>query len=250
MHQPWRSFAATINKCLSGKTTGHDSLCLSCAQIIWGMYHNKNVDYVYLLWEDLVYQVENKNSKKNNDICYPRFTKFIIDYIMKKDLSIPRRNKSEKTPRSKYVQKIADSKTSPKKKPIQAPKGKQIKATAKVPKSGKKKLHAQGLETLSISWKSSDDEDDDDADNQGDNAQDDDNEHTESHNDGDDFVHPKLSTFDEKKDIMKSRMKKKEEKLDDDKTNKEEEVDKLYSDVNINLEGRDTKMMDASLANV
>ncbi|GJU25109.1 retrovirus-related pol polyprotein from transposon TNT 1-94 [Tanacetum coccineum] len=70
-----------------------DSLCLSRAQIIWGMYHKKNVDYVYLLWEDLVYQVENKNSKKNNDMCYPRFTKVIIDYFMSKDQSISRRNK-------------------------------------------------------------------------------------------------------------------------------------------------------------
>nr|GFB24080.1 hypothetical protein [Tanacetum cinerariifolium] len=68
MHQPRRSFAAIINRCLSGKTTGLDSLRLSHAQIIWGMYHKKNVDYVYLLWEDLVYQVENKNSKKNNDM--------------------------------------------------------------------------------------------------------------------------------------------------------------------------------------
>nr|GEW09609.1 hypothetical protein [Tanacetum cinerariifolium] len=31
MHQPWRSFAAIINRCLSGKTTGSDSLCLSHA---------------------------------------------------------------------------------------------------------------------------------------------------------------------------------------------------------------------------
>ncbi|GJR53005.1 hypothetical protein Tco_1403526 [Tanacetum coccineum] len=57
------------------------------------MYHNKNVDYVYLLWEDLVYQVENKNSKKNNDMYYPRFTKVIVDYFMAKDQAIPRRNK-------------------------------------------------------------------------------------------------------------------------------------------------------------
>ncbi|GJS19752.1 hypothetical protein Tco_0448384 [Tanacetum coccineum] len=71
MHQPCRSFAAIINKCLSGKTTALESLRLSRAQILWGMYHNKNVDYVYLLWDDLVYQVENKNSKKNNDMCYP-----------------------------------------------------------------------------------------------------------------------------------------------------------------------------------
>ncbi|GJS09387.1 hypothetical protein Tco_0366183 [Tanacetum coccineum] len=53
MHQPWRSFAAIINKCLSGKTTALESLRLSRAQILWGMYHNKKVDYVYLLWEDL-----------------------------------------------------------------------------------------------------------------------------------------------------------------------------------------------------
>ncbi|GJS33703.1 hypothetical protein Tco_0532085 [Tanacetum coccineum] len=72
---------------VSGKTTG------SRAQIIWGMCHKKNVDYVYLIWEDLVYQVENKKSKKNNDMCYPRFTKVIIDYSMSKDQSISRRNK-------------------------------------------------------------------------------------------------------------------------------------------------------------
>ncbi|GJS42833.1 hypothetical protein Tco_0567876 [Tanacetum coccineum] len=53
----------------------------------------KNVDYVYLLWEDLVNQVENKNSKKNIDMCYPLFTKVIIDYFMSKDQSISRRNK-------------------------------------------------------------------------------------------------------------------------------------------------------------
>ncbi|GKE88076.1 hypothetical protein Tco_1565551 [Tanacetum coccineum] len=65
------SFAAIINKCLSGKTTTLESLRLSRAQILCGMYHNKTVDYVYLLWVDLVYQVENKNSKKNNDMYYP-----------------------------------------------------------------------------------------------------------------------------------------------------------------------------------
>nr|GEU43602.1 hypothetical protein [Tanacetum cinerariifolium] len=93
MHQPWRSLAAIINKCLSGKTTALESLRLSRAQILWGMYHNKTVDYVYLLWEDLVFQVEKKNSKKNNDTYYPRFTKVIIDYFMVMDQAIPRRNK-------------------------------------------------------------------------------------------------------------------------------------------------------------
>nr|GFA78207.1 hypothetical protein [Tanacetum cinerariifolium] len=53
------------------------------------------------------------------------------------------------TSKPKYVQKKADSETSIKKKHVQASKGKQLKVTVKVPKSGKKKLPAQGLETLS-----------------------------------------------------------------------------------------------------
>ncbi|GJS73217.1 hypothetical protein Tco_0706058 [Tanacetum coccineum] len=73
---------------------GHtESLRLSHAQILWGMYHTKQVDYVYLLLEDLVFQVENKNSKMNSDMYYPCFTKVIVDYFMSKDQAIPRRNK-------------------------------------------------------------------------------------------------------------------------------------------------------------
>ncbi|GJU14979.1 hypothetical protein Tco_1142945 [Tanacetum coccineum] len=56
------------------------------------MYHKKNVDYAYLLWEDFVYQVENKNVKKSNKMYYPRFIKVIVNFFMTKDQSIPRRN--------------------------------------------------------------------------------------------------------------------------------------------------------------
>ncbi|GJY71624.1 hypothetical protein Tco_0475327 [Tanacetum coccineum] len=59
LYQPWRTFGTIINKCLS----------------------------------DLVYQIENKVSKKNKDMYYPRFTKVIINHFMSKDQSIPRRNK-------------------------------------------------------------------------------------------------------------------------------------------------------------
>ncbi|GKD83184.1 hypothetical protein Tco_1350023 [Tanacetum coccineum] len=92
LHQPWRSFAAIINKCLSGKPS-YDSLRLSQAQILWGMYNNKKVDYAYLLWLDFIYQIENKNTKKGNAIYYPRFTKLVVNFVMEKDPSIPRRNK-------------------------------------------------------------------------------------------------------------------------------------------------------------
>nr|GEY76273.1 hypothetical protein [Tanacetum cinerariifolium] len=93
LYQPWRSFAAIINKCLIGKSYGYDSLRLSQALILWGLYHKKNVDYAYLMWEDFVYQVEQKNSKKSNEMYYIRFTKVIIHHFMSKDPSIPRRNK-------------------------------------------------------------------------------------------------------------------------------------------------------------
>ncbi|GKE39439.1 hypothetical protein Tco_1462844, partial [Tanacetum coccineum] len=58
------------------------------------MYHKKNVDYAYLLWEDFVYQVENKNVKRSNEMYYPRFTTVIVNFFMTKDQSIPRRNKA------------------------------------------------------------------------------------------------------------------------------------------------------------
>nr|GEV76956.1 hypothetical protein [Tanacetum cinerariifolium] len=39
------------------------------------LYHKRNVDFTYLLWEDFVYQVQHKDAKKSNEMYYPRFTK-------------------------------------------------------------------------------------------------------------------------------------------------------------------------------
>nr|GEZ57618.1 hypothetical protein [Tanacetum cinerariifolium] len=80
LFQPWRSFAAVINNCLTGKSSGFDSL-------------RRNVDYAFLIWEDFVYQMEHKNQKKSNEMYYPRFTKVIIYHFMTKKPLIPRRNK-------------------------------------------------------------------------------------------------------------------------------------------------------------
>nr|GEV15359.1 retrovirus-related Pol polyprotein from transposon TNT 1-94 [Tanacetum cinerariifolium] len=93
LHQPCRSFATIINKCLIGKSSGYDSLRLSQPQILWGLYHKRNVNFAYLMWEDFVYQVEHKDTKKSNEMYYPRFTKVIIHHFMSKDPSILRRNK-------------------------------------------------------------------------------------------------------------------------------------------------------------
>nr|GFD23520.1 hypothetical protein [Tanacetum cinerariifolium] len=43
-----------------GKSLGLDRLRLSRAQILWGMYNKKNVDFVALLWEDFMFQADNR----------------------------------------------------------------------------------------------------------------------------------------------------------------------------------------------
>ncbi|GJZ52209.1 hypothetical protein Tco_0606724 [Tanacetum coccineum] len=310
--QPWRTFETFINKCLSSKVTGLDLFRLSQAQIMWGMYYQKNVDYVYLLWEDLVYQIENKAVKKNKDMYYPRFTKVIINHFMSKDQSIPRKNKVDwhmanndpilstmrfipkhetiqkygailpdtltnqsmkesntyKTyhdfaigkviPKPKYVRRLTREKTD------QAPTaslGKRLQAITKrrnrmesFTKRSKTQFHrshtsgsgadegtsvSPGVPDVptyrtedTISWN--------------DDGQDYDNEQTESDNDGDDFVHPKFSTHDEEE---RQDEEDKKEELDEEETNEKEEVNELYRDVNVNLDGRDTEITDALLAN-
>ncbi|GJU27945.1 hypothetical protein Tco_1166566 [Tanacetum coccineum] len=126
------------------------------------MYNKKNVDYAYLLWEDFVYQVENKNVKKSNEMYYPRFTKVIVNFFMTKDQSIPRRNSVNwyyarddymfTMIKELYLQKMQvksdTSKTPP------TVKGKRLKTSAKADKPAKKKQptktsKAKGLTILS-----------------------------------------------------------------------------------------------------
>ncbi|GJZ59676.1 hypothetical protein Tco_0615492 [Tanacetum coccineum] len=81
MHQPWRTFATIINRSLSGKTSGLDKLRLSRAQILWGMYYKKNMDYVELLWEDFTYQIDNRGHKKQEKIPEMQETKAYKTYL-------------------------------------------------------------------------------------------------------------------------------------------------------------------------
>ncbi|GJT24191.1 hypothetical protein Tco_0894128 [Tanacetum coccineum] len=272
--QPWRTFGTIINKCLSGKVTGIDTLRLSRAQILWGLYHQEKVDYVYLLWEDLVFQIENKESRKNKYMFYPRFTKVIINHFMSQDQSIPRRNKVDWhmanddpilttmrfIPQHEVVQRygaiLPDYLTNPAMKESEA----------------YKTYH--DLDTGKTS------EEDDDEENVSEHKDDDDDERTESDNDDDDFVHPKFLTHDDEakqdkelneEDSFDPRVQTPfhvestdEEDSDDviqdanverdmineEETHKEVKANVLYRDMNIYLEGRDTVMTDAPLPNV
>ncbi|GJT32705.1 retrovirus-related pol polyprotein from transposon TNT 1-94 [Tanacetum coccineum] len=133
-----------------------------------------------VLVEDLVYRIENKESRKNKYLFYPRFTKDIINHFMSQDQSISRQNKHEVIQRYgailpdyltnqamkeseayKTYHDLATGKVQPKPKYVRrssrtttdqaskASAGKRLKAPAKATKSGKKKLPTQRLEILS-----------------------------------------------------------------------------------------------------
>ncbi|GKC20726.1 hypothetical protein Tco_1022876 [Tanacetum coccineum] len=93
MYQPWRTFVAIINKCLSGKITGLDKLRHSRSQILWGMFYKNNVVFVELFWKDFTFQTENRDHKKQEKMYYPKFTKAIIHHFITKDESILMRNR-------------------------------------------------------------------------------------------------------------------------------------------------------------
>ncbi|GKA49774.1 hypothetical protein Tco_0742847 [Tanacetum coccineum] len=71
MHQPWRTFAAIINRCLSGKILSNGRLHLQ-------------------------YQIDNRQTKvrRREIMRYPRFTKAIIHHFMSQHKSISKREGS------------------------------------------------------------------------------------------------------------------------------------------------------------
>nr|GEX22276.1 hypothetical protein [Tanacetum cinerariifolium] len=248
LYQPWRSFAAIINKCLTEKSSGYDSLRLSQAQILWGIYHKRNINYAYLMWEDFVYQVEHKNSKKSNEMYYPQFTKVIIHHFMSKDPSIPRRNKKEyyaittgaapPKPKAsvKRTRSSSDTSTTP---PSAAAspsltasiKGKQIAKASKAKNEGTDSI--PGVPDVpndefkeELSWNSTDDEGADDKGKDGDGDEEDEGDDGEEGYGGDD------DEDDDGEEDLGSNVGGEEGHVE------EEEEDELYRDVNIN-QGRD-----------
>nr|GEW88168.1 hypothetical protein [Tanacetum cinerariifolium] len=220
-----------------------------------GIYHKKNVDFAYLPWEDFVYQVEHMDAKKSNEMYYPRFTKVIIYYF--KDPSIPRRNKVNwhyakddqmfTTIKLKEYYAVASGAAPPKTKasvkktksssnttitpPTAAGTRLLTSAKGKQPaKSSKAKDEGTGIiprvpdvptdeSDEEISWKSSD-EDDDEVDERSDDQDDDDDQDTD--NDGNDDASLGLNVGSKEGE------------------NAEDDDDKLYRGVNINLEGIDS----------
>ncbi|GJU93096.1 hypothetical protein Tco_1317852 [Tanacetum coccineum] len=269
LHQPWRSFAAVINKCLSGKSTGYDSLCLPSV----GRFHLSSREQECQEEDDHMFTTIKVVSRHEDTQLYGA--------ILPDDLTNEAIKDSESYKEYYPIASGAEppkTKASVKKKQVEsdkaknppATKGKRLKITAKVTKPSMKKQPTQGLETLSEvalteeeqmrivtkrslteyhsshasgsgadegTGKSSSDEDDDaksendndDADNQDDDGQEYD-EYDDEEQDSD-------------KEIQDANVE--GDKMNEEDKNEEVEVDALYRDVNINLEGRDTEMTDA-----
>ncbi|GKB11852.1 hypothetical protein Tco_0845775 [Tanacetum coccineum] len=141
MHQPWRSFAAIINKCLSGKTTALESLCLSRAQILWGMYHNRRLCLLAMgrFGDTQVYGAILPQHLTNQAMLESEAYMTYRAYAT-----------GEKTPKPKSTKKKADSESSPKTKPTQASKGKRIKTSAKGDKAAKMKQSTTKSKGLTV----------------------------------------------------------------------------------------------------
>ncbi|GKD20613.1 hypothetical protein Tco_1222316 [Tanacetum coccineum] len=132
----WRAFATIIKKCLSGKDTAYEKIRLSHAKILWGMYNNKNIDYVYLLWEDFLFQSISRRNKM--------FWHTARDDTLFTSMRCVSRH--EKT----QIQKKAEFGTSPKKKTAPASKGSKLKSSEKVAKTDKKKQPAMMPKTKGL----------------------------------------------------------------------------------------------------
>nr|GEU52669.1 hypothetical protein [Tanacetum cinerariifolium] len=87
MHQPWRTLASIINKCLSDKSASNDRLRKSRTDILWGMFYKENVDYPELIWEDFAFQINHRQLKKgireNMPCLRLKFVRISEDYQSK-----------------------------------------------------------------------------------------------------------------------------------------------------------------------
>ncbi|GJY84057.1 retrovirus-related pol polyprotein from transposon TNT 1-94 [Tanacetum coccineum] len=278
MHQPWRTFVAIINKCICRKSTGLDRLSPSRAQILWGIFYQKNVDYVALLWEDFMFQDDNReiSSIRKENMPYPRFTKVIISHFISKDKTISMRNKinlhtvhdDSLLGTLKFVSKTQDYQkdtpgvsVSKKKTQAKVDKGKgmdllsdvallEVAQLKKVPDKLKEKTNGTNEETGTILGvpnvpkvqSESENESWGDRENDDDsNDDDDDSDDDEEEKQDDEYVHtPKhyVPTEDETNDEIN----------DDSKEFDEEEYEELYGDVNISL--KDVEPADKEKVNV
>ncbi|GJW78120.1 retrovirus-related pol polyprotein from transposon TNT 1-94 [Tanacetum coccineum] len=66
LYQPWRSILSMINMCLTGKTAGFNRPRHPVLQILWGITHHSNIDYVERIWEEFVQSIQTFLTDRKN----------------------------------------------------------------------------------------------------------------------------------------------------------------------------------------
>nr|GEW55716.1 retrovirus-related Pol polyprotein from transposon TNT 1-94 [Tanacetum cinerariifolium] len=240
LHQPWRSFTTIINKCLSGKSTGYDSL-------------------------RVIFPIELTNEDIGDFKAYKEY------YVVASEAAPPKTKASVKKTKNSFDTSITPltaagtrlSTSAKGKQPAKASKAKSLIMLSKVaitkaeqiklaPKKACSKLISPKL-VVQVQMKElilyqGDDQDNDDD--------------QDTNEEGEEFIHPKLSIHDEEETkeeesfypIPKPPENSDDEGNDDENLglnvsseegqDVEDDKDELYRDVNINLEGRVIQMVD------
>nr|GEV26013.1 hypothetical protein [Tanacetum cinerariifolium] len=226
MHQPWRTFAAIINRCISGKTTGLDRLRELQAQILWDCQR-----YGALIPDGMINQ-DIKVSKAYNTYYDVATGKVSPNKVRKfKKHASPKLTIIPALPKES-IKKSKRVKRSSKKSTTVPTVGVVIKDTPALKKSRQltHKLQASGSsEGTDFESKGNSEDEGDDNKNDDDSANDNDggnNAHDSEWNNSDDRENPSFTLKDYEEE-------KHDDEYDDEENVDEEEYDDLYKDVNV-----------------
>nr|GEV40948.1 retrovirus-related Pol polyprotein from transposon TNT 1-94 [Tanacetum cinerariifolium] len=218
LHQPWRSFAAVINKCLSGKSTGYDSLRFT--KVIIHYFMTKDPSILRRNKFGVMLPVEVTNEDIENSEAYKEYYAIASGAAPPKTKESVRKTKSSDTtitPPTLAGTRL--STTAKGKQPTKSSKAKGLIVLSKVAMTEveqmklatKRSLQQTHISQASrsgvdkgtgiipgvpdvptdesdeeISWKSSDEEDDDKVDERNDDQEDDDDQDDDDQDDNDD----------------------------------------------------------------
>nr|GEU57162.1 retrovirus-related Pol polyprotein from transposon TNT 1-94 [Tanacetum cinerariifolium] len=223
LHHQWRSFEAVINKCLSGKSTGYDSLR---NKVNW---HYVKDDQMFTMIKlvsrhqntqqfGAMFPDELTNEDIRNSVTYKEY------YAIASGTAPPKTKASvRKTQSSSDTTMLPPTDASTRlltlvkgKQPAKSSKAKGLSVLSEVAITEAEQMKVPDVPTdesdEEISWKSSDEDDDDEVDDRSDDQedkddqdnddqdnddQDDNDDDQDTNNDGDDFVHPKFSIHEE-----------------------------------------------------
>nr|GEU63813.1 hypothetical protein [Tanacetum cinerariifolium] len=288
LHQPWRSFAAVINKCLIEHKDAKKSnkmYYLRDDQMFTTIKLVSRHQNIQQFGAMLPFELTNKDIR--NSTAYKEY------YAIASGAAPPKTKASVRKTHNSFDTTMppltaTGTRLSTSAKETQLAKSSKAKGLSvlfevalieaeQIKLATKRRLQKTHISQASGSgaYEGTDDDDvdkqsnaDDDDDQEDEDDQDDDDQ--DSDNDSDDFVHPKLSTHDEEaKDeesfdpIVQtpSKVENSDDESNDDeihgmnverneRPDAEDDDEELYRDVNINLEGRDVQMIDVHTTQV